>query len=150
MIKLYTDTKYAPKDLKWVFRNDATFDSNIVAKKLDKKDLQLMFDLEGLTLIDKQNNLFKSSTGVITIDRISTGLKTLLNIRMLKKQHETHYGVDITECGSNILDFVFEEVLDGNIPVLLRHWDILSLKDRYMKVNGTQELRTMKKLYSLL
>ena len=149
MIKLYTDLKYAPKDIEWIRFNDALFNSNIVARKLTDKDFRLMEEIEGVTLVDKETSLFKSKTGLISIDKISTGLKTLLNIRWLKRQNKV-YGVDITECGPNVLDYIFEEVTDGSIPVLLRHWDVLDLKDRYIEVNGKERVRTMNNLYSLL
>lgn len=150
MIKLYTDIKYASDNIEWIYSNDALFNSKINANQLNSKDLQLMNEIEGLTLNDKTNSLFNSPTGMITIDNISTGLKTLLNIRWLKRQGLINYGVNITECGPNILDYVFEEVSDGSICVLLNHWDVLSCKDRYIEVNGTQRVKTMKNLFNLL
>ena len=152
MIRLYTDLKFAPKGIDWIRFNDALFASKITASKLTDKDLSLMYNIEGLSLFRKEDNLFKSRTGIITLNDISTGLKTLLNIRWLKRQKNIKkvIGVDITECGSNVLDYVFEEVSDGSIPVLLKHWDVLELKDRYIEVNGKTRVKSMNKLYSLL
>lgn len=152
MIKLYSDFKFAPDDIEWIRFNDAFFNSKITASKLTDKDLSMMYEIEGLTLLSKEDNLFKSKTGIIPITNISTSLKTLLNIRWLKSQSNLSkkYGVDITECGSNVLDYVFDEITDGSIPVILRHWDVLGLKNRYIEVNGTVRVKSMNKLYNLL
>ena len=152
MIRLYTDFKFAPDNIDWIRYNDIFFNSKISAGKLTDKDLSLMNEIEGLILVSKEDSLFKSRTGIILITNISTSLKTLLNIRWLKRQKNIQktIGVDITECGSNVLDYVFEEVSDGSIPVLLKHWDVLELKDRYIEVNGKTRVKSMNKLYSLL
>ncbi|MBQ8627385.1 MAG: hypothetical protein IJ419_14675 [Agathobacter sp.] len=152
MIKLYSDFKFAPNDIEWIRFNDAFFNSKITASKLTDKDLSMMYEIEGLTLLSKEDNLFKSKTGIIPITNISTSLKTLLNIRWLKRQSNltVKYGVDITECGSNVLDYVFDEITDGSIPVVLRHWDVLGLKNRYIEINGTVRVKSMNKLYNLL
>lgn len=109
-----------------------------------------MYEIENLELYDAENNIFKSPTGLITIESISTGLKTLLNIRWLKRQKLNNYGINITECGPNVLDYVFEEVSDGSLLVLLNHWDILTCKDRYVEVNGKQRVKTMNNLFNIL
>ena len=152
MIKLYSDFKFAPNDIEWIRFNDAFFNSKITASKLTDKDLSMMYEIEGLTLLSKEDNLFKSKTGIIPITNISTSLKTLLNIRWLKRQSNltVKYGVDITECGSNVLDYVFDEITDGSIPVVLWHWDVLGLKNRYIEINGTVRVKSMNKLYNLL
>ena len=152
MIKLYTDSKFAPDDIDWIRYNDIFFNSKITASMLTDKDLSLMKEIEGLILISKENSLFKSRTGIISITNISTSLKTLLNIRWLKRQKNIQktIGVDITECGSNVLDYVFDEITDGSIPVVLSHWDVLGLKNRYIEVNDTVRVKSMHKLFDLL
>ena len=106
-----------------------------------------MRKLEGVELVDKKSNLFKSKDGVFPLNFISTGLKTLLIVRHLKKDNKKGIGVDITECGPNILDSLFEEITDGSIPVVLRHTDIFDLKDRIVSVNDTFPVRTMSNLF---
>ena len=152
MIKLYTDSKFAPDDIDWIRYNDIFFNSKISAGKLTDKDLSLMNEIEGLILVSKEDSLFKSRTGIILITNISTSLKTLLNIRWLKRQANLtkKYGVDITECGPNVLNYVFDEITDGSIPVVLSHWDVLGLKNRYIEVNDTVRVKSMHKLFDLL
>ena len=152
MIKLYTDFKFAPDNIDWIRYNDIFFNSKITASMLTDKDFSLMNEIEGLILISKENSLFKSRTGIISITNISTSLKTLLNIRWLKRQSNLtkKYGVDITECGSNVLNYVFDEITDGSIPVVLSHWDVLGLKNRYIEVNDTVRVKSMHKLFDLL
>ena len=104
MIRLYTDLKFAPDNIDWIRYNDIFFNSKISAGKLTDKDLSLMNEIEGLILVSKEDSLFKSRTGIILITNISTSLKTLLNIRWLKRQKNIQktIGVDITECGFNV------------------------------------------------
>ena len=152
MIRLYTDLKFAPDNIDWIRYNDIFFNSKISAGKLTDKDLSLMNEIEGLILVSKEDSLFKSRTGIILITNISTSLKTLLNIRWLKRQANLtkKYGVDITESGPNVLNYVFDEITDGSIPVVLSHWDVLGLKNRYIEVNDTVRVKSMHKLFDLL
>lgn len=153
MIKLFTDIKLAPSETNWVMVNDAFFDANIAVKKLNKRDKELMYEIEGIKTLDNNSDAVMSRTGIITINEISTGLKTLLNIRFLKRNIERvnkPFGVNITECGKNVLDYVFEEVKGGSMFVLLRHFDVLGLKNRYIEVNGDKRVKTMDALFELL
>lgn len=153
VVELYNKINLAPKGTQWVMYNDAFFDSKVSAKDLTKQDLKLMDDIEHINIIDKENGLLMSSTGVIRMDDISTGLKTLLNIRWIKRHSNlisTKIGIDITECGTNVLDYVFDEVKDGSIIVLLRHLGILGLRDRYFRINGAKQVRTIESLYRAL
>ena len=141
---------YAPDNIKWVVSNDILFNSSISINDLTEKDFQLMDKIEGVKLYDKKTGALQSKTGIISLTQISTGLKTLLNIRHIKRKNIKDVGVNITEAGSNVLDYIFEEVSDGSIPVLLKHWDVLSCKDRYVEINGKDRVKTMKKLYNYL
>ena len=97
MIKLYTDFKFAPDNIDWIRYNDIFFNSKITASMLTDKDLSLMKEIEGLILISKENSLFKSRTGIISITNISTSLKTLLNIRWLKRQSNLKRAQEVLE-----------------------------------------------------
>ena len=149
MIKLYTG-KDKCSDVKWIQNIDPYFDNHFTASNLTQSDLNIMYKLEGLELVDKQFSIFKSEEGSFPINYISTGLKTLLIVRYLKRQGIKDRGVDVTECGPNILDALFEEITDGSVPIILRHTDIFGLKDRVVSVNDTSPVRTISKLFDIL
>lgn len=149
MIRLYTD-KEKCSTVKWIQNIDPYFDNHFTASKLSQSDLNIMKKLEGVELVDKKASLFKSKDGVFPLYFISTGLKTLLIVRHLKRNKKEGIGVDITECGPNILDSLFEEITDGSIPVILRHTDIFDLKDRVVSVNDTSSVRTISNLFDKL
>lgn len=149
MIQLYT-SKEKSSNIKWIQNIDPYFDNHFTANKLSQSDLNIMKKLEGIELIDKKVSLFRSKDGILPLNYISTGLKTLLIVRHLKKDKTQNIGVDVTECGPNILDVLFEEVTDGSVPIILRHTDIFELKDRVISVNNTQPIRTMSNLFEKL
>ena len=149
MIRLYTAKEKCSK-VRWVQNIDPYFNSHITVKSLTRGDLNVMKKLEGVELVDRGSGLFKTKSGIIPLYYISTGLKTLLIIRHLKRERVQGVGVDITECGPNILDSLFEEITDGSVPVVLRHTDIFELKDRVVSVNESAPVRTMSTLFDKL
>ena len=56
----------------------------------------------------EEKNMVKTDGTPFPLIYISTGLKTLLTIRLLKKHNINNVGVDITGCGSNIIEYIFE------------------------------------------
>ena len=92
----------------------------------------------------------KASDTPFPLTFISTGLKTLLTIRYLKRNNIA-MGVDITGCGANIIEFIFKEINDGSIPVVLRHSDLWDLKnDHSVSVNDKQAVDTISDLVSAI
>lgn len=149
MVRLYT-AKEQCTNVEWIQHVGAYFDTTVTASKLSDEDLQLMKKLEDVELVDRSLSIFKSSEGAFPINFISTGLKTLLVTRILKRQGRTDRGVDVTGCGPNVLDYVFEEVEDGSIPIVLRHVDVMSLRKRDVSVNDEPVLHTMSALSNRL
>lgn len=150
MIKLYTN-KRKRRDLKWIVFVDNFFDSKITASKLSKADWNLMRKLENIELVDKEKNMVRTDGSPFPLIHISTGLKTLLTIRLLKRNNISNVGVDITGCGSNIIDYIFEEITDGDIPVVLRHTDLWELEhNRIVSVNDKRVVRTISDLVAAI
>lgn len=149
MIKLYTN-KRKRKDTEWIIFVDDFFDKNITANKLSKTDLNLMKKLENVELVDVEENTVSADGTPFPLTYISTGLKTLLTIRYLKRNH-INMGVDITGCGANIIEYIFEEINDGSIPVVLRHSDLWDLKnDHSVSVNDKQVVNTTSDLITAI
>lgn len=149
MIKLYTN-KRKRKDIEWIIFADEFFDKNITANKLSRYDLSLMKKLENVELVDVEKNTMKAGNTPFPLTYISTGLKTLLTIRYLKRNN-IGMGVDITGCGANVIEYIFEEINDGSIPVVLRHSDLWDLKnDHSVSVNDKTVVNTISDLVSAI
>ncbi len=149
MIKLYTNKKRR-KDIKWLIFVDEFFDNNITANKLSRSDLNLMEKLENVVLVDVKKNTVSAGGTPFSLTYISTGLKTLLTIRYLKRNNIS-MGIDITGCGANIIEYIFEEIKDGSVPVVLRHSDLWDLKnDHSVSVNDKQVVNTTSDLITLI
>lgn len=149
MIRLYTSRDKCA-GVKWIRNIDPYFNSFVHTSKLTKGDLNLLRKLEGVELLDSHFGTFLSPEGAFTASGLSSGMKTLLIIRFLKRENKRGVGVDITECGPKMLDYVFEEVTDGSIPVLLQHTDVLRLRNRVISVNDGPVIRSMDKLFDEL
>lgn len=151
MIYLYTSKNRINRKYIDIWSVDSSFNSVMSRKKLDNRDLEIMKEIEGLEPI-KNSLLFKSNLGVTDIRHISTGLKTVLLIRYLNKYHsDKSYCINITECGTNVLNYVFEEASKNpNIFLVLKHVMVLGLKDKEIKINNSRVVRTSRTLLSAL
>lgn len=107
-LNVYTNINDVPKDMKIVRCNDAFFNCGEL-----KKD---EFTDNVLNEIDKAN--YNSNTtfigrdkklGAISMERLSTGCKTLLNIH-----YHPEICFDVIECGANALEML-AEIKNGNI-----------------------------------
>lgn len=137
MIKLYTSYEKIPSEYKIINSVNSDFNVAITKNQLNKKDLELMLEIEGLKNIIN-SEYFESNTGIVPIESISTGLKSLLLIRWLKRNKKNEkICINITECGRNILDYVFSEIAESDFSVLLMHKNVLRLKDRVISVNDS-------------
>ena len=146
MIKLYTN-KRKRRDLEWLLFIDDYFDRNISLNNLTRSDMDLMQKLENIVVVDEERNMVKTNGTPFPLIYISTGLKTLIIIRYLKRNNINNVLVDITGCGSNIIEYIFEEITDGSVPIILRHSDLWELKkDRVILINDKIVVRTIHKL----
>lgn len=137
MIQIYTSTK-AVEDLgkKVIKLNDATFERYIKAQTLDKTDLKLMKVIEDVEVIDTDIAKCRGKFGYMNLNNISTGLKTILNIRYLLKHRKTNVSVDVTETGPNVLKYIFQLVDNTPIILILRHREVVGLPDHEYLING--------------
>lgn len=148
MVQLYTDAKYLPnKDSTVVTLNDAEFNAHIGAKELDEEDRRLMKEIEGLEIINEYDGLCNGRYGCVALEHISTGLKTLLNIRSYIKQGRTDIVVDVTEAGPNVLEYIFDTVENTDFKIILKHCNVLKMKNRDIRLNGNNVYHTMMDMF---
>lgn len=148
MIQLYSDKEYlTDKGIKVVKNNDVEFDIHVAPKDLDAEDRRLMKEVEGIEILDDNTGLCRGRYGVLDLENISTGLKTLLNIRYYLKKGHTDITVDVTNAGQNVLQFIFDSIDNTNLKVILRHCNILNLPNHDILLNDSETYHTTKDLY---
>jgi hypothetical protein len=106
--------------------------------------------IDGASLIDKNIGTIKTPFGVTSIKDLSTGAKTVLNVMHVAK-NKLDYAVDITECGWNAIDCIFE-FLDQNdncVQILLQHVEFRECKDHEYLVNDSIHCKDTEELSRL-
>jgi len=83
------------------------------------------------------------------ITNLSTGLKTLLNLRYIKEMPQ-YAAIDITEAGENILIDIFEHAVTQDVPVILRHADLPEFSGKKILVDDQTIATSKLELASLI
>jgi len=125
MLKLYTN-RLLFKNTEILCDNDAVFEVHTGRSQLDDIDKEMMMKYDGAIVIG-ENELFgitvQTRYGITHINNLSTGLKTLLNLRHMRALSQ-YKAIDITEAGENVLLDIFKQAMKLDIPVILGHTDI--------------------------
>ena len=140
MLFLYTD--YSKFDESQVmFNNDAVFNAHTKKMNFDNEDYRLMQKYDGAQIKgdhDAFGKLIQTKYGATHIGNLSTGLKTLLNLRHIKNLAQRYIAVDITEAGENILPDIFKTAAETGVPVILRHADLPDFEEISITVDDTE------------
>jgi len=122
MLKLYTDsTSFNKSEI--LYDNDAVFEVHTSRLQLDEADKELMMKYDEAKIIGENERFgtpVQTRYGVTHINNLSTGLKTLLNLRHMQTFPQ-YKAIDITEAGENVLLDIFEQATHMGIPVILGH-----------------------------
>ena len=132
MVKLYTEN--ASGDI--IQDNEAFFDRFISAKNIDKVGRRYLKQIDGANIENDETGLITTPLGSTILENISTGAKTVLNVLYLQKNNKD-IAVDVTECGANALDAVFElmDGYNGAVKVVLGHAETSKCGTREYCVN---------------
>ena len=146
MIYIYTDEKYIKNGKKTLISNDTYFNSVIEASWIDKKCEDWILKIDRAVMIDKQIGNIQTPYGITSLESISTGLKTLINIYKLIADG-IQYNACATECGANVLEELFELVDGTDMRILFKGIEVTGLKREFdymindkIKVTGTERL----------
>ena len=133
MVKIYTDKKFLTKPI--METNDAYFDEYVKLSDIQEAGKLYMWSIDEAEILDAQFGSVVTPFGATVKERLSTGLKTVLNLLYMIKNEE-QYALDITECGPNALDAIFDilEKTDNKIQVYLWHGEVAKCKE----VNGRE------------
>ena len=151
MLKLYTDDTKFDID-KILYGNDAVFDAHTCWMSFDKSDQDLMQKYDRASIIDdnkKYGASIQTPYGIASVTELSTGLKTLLNLRYMKKMSQ-YVAIDITEAGENVLLDIFEEAVKSGISVILRHTDIPDFKPLSIMVDDNEVVYEVDRLKQIM
>lgn len=127
MIRVYTSEDKVKNGKKVIDLNDNYFD--VYFKEFTDKDLEVLKEVENAKYIE--GNLIKSPYGYCSIYDMSTGTKTIINVI-----NNPDIIFDVTECGKNALTYLFEEINDTDIEVILRHSSFVLPEGKEILVNN--------------
>ena len=99
------------------------------------------------SILDKEQGTIRTPRGITSIDKLSTGCKTILNyLSIIKKAVYEFKVINITQCGWNALEEIFEieEVKNSGIRFLLLHNDnLLYCKERDYVINNDMHIKNL-------
>ena len=143
MLRLYTCTnRFKTEEV--LYGNDAVFDAFVSDKVFDALDCEFMMKYDGAKIIGDHKvhgRIVTTRYGNTLLTNISTGLKTLLNLRHMKDLPQYRI-IDITEAGSNMLLDIFKEAMKINIPVILRHSSLPEFSNLPVLVDDSKLITT--------
>lgn len=122
MLRLYTD-RTSFKNSEILYDNDAVFEVHTSRLQLSEADKEFMMKYDDAQIIGENERLgisVQTRYGITHINNLSTGLKTLLNLRHMKTLPQ-YKAIDITEAGENVLLDIFEQAAALDVPVILGH-----------------------------
>ena len=150
MLILYTDRSKFDKR-RVLFNNDAVFDVYTHKKLFDDTDRAFMLKYDGAEIVGDNDITAPVTTkyGFTDITKLSTGLKTLLNLRNMPAM--TQYdAIDVTEAGKNVISDIFYYAEKMDIPVILCHADLPKLSGQRVLVDGVKEVSEELELHRLI
>lgn len=81
--------------------------------------------IDNAKVLDKDTGLIQTPFGLTEINKLSTGCKTALNISFILQHPEMNIKtVNVTECGYNALDVIFDMNING-VKLFLGHRDLI-------------------------
>lgn len=117
MIDIYTEKK-ASSD--WILKNDLYFNLNTSNEEMTEADKNLILQADNAILTSDKH--IETKYGLGTIRNLSSGCKTLLNI----KKHPDKV-VCVEECGPNVLKMIFQM---DNIKIYMSRPSFVEIPDK--------------------
>lgn len=131
MINLYVDMQNATKTGKRIIEiNDIEFEERVSKDNITELDKQFMCQIDKVS--ETNGDFILTPFGATDLYHLSTGCKTIININHILNQigYTDYPIVDITECGENVIELIFNLIDNTTIEVILMHSFIVSLVDK--------------------
>lgn len=149
MIRLYTSKKFFEKE--GITHIDAFFDNTVVRTDLKEQEEKFINKFEQAEFIDETEELLKGRFGMYPMNKISSGVKTLLVLSLISRGviGKPSY-LNVTECGNNILDYVFQLADKIDLPLILNHTELYGVKNYNFIVNDKHNVNDIVELVDIL
>jgi hypothetical protein len=144
MVKIYFSYNLITKDI--IISNNAFFNRNATISDILEAG-KLIKIIDGAEIIDTKLCTIKTPFGVTSIRNLSSGSKTAINVMHIAR-NKLDYSVDISECGWNALNCIFEflDLNDSCVQILLRHVDFDECNDFEFIANGSDFCKSTREL----
>ena len=145
MIKLYRSITFFDVD-SIIVDNESFFNDYVSARYLGQEELTVMKLIDGAELLDRETGKIQTPYGICSIEDLSTGCKTILNIIFIYKNRQRFLelkAISLNECGRNSLDIIFEFIDTTNFDInfILEHDDdVFECKQHNFLINGKYKL----------
>jgi hypothetical protein len=145
MVKICT-SKQAVSDLEGIMDVDAAFSAWVQKDMLGTRELAFMKKFEQAEYGDKGELVGRFME--FPLHDVSSGVKTLLLISL---QSRGQFGrniqyINVTECGSNVLDAVFDLANGMDVRLLLLHTRLRGCRDRDFLLNDRIKVSNISEL----
>lgn len=115
---------------------EAFFDSNISIEMLDGECQKFMGKIDKSRIVDYRTRRIETPYGLTEYTNMSTGLKTLIIVYLMKKGTLNKVPISVDECGTNVLKEIFKLVDNEGISLILQR-AVYIADDIDVNLNGT-------------
>lgn len=138
MIKVYSDYNKAT-DL--VLGVDALFNVLISGKEINNEFcISMLQRIDDATLVDVSLGTITTPFGTTSIKHLSTGCKTAILCFYYINKNESKC-INVSECGGNALEEIFDLVNDSCVSVMLRHTSFVIDREFSYLLNDSVECK---------
>lgn len=142
MIEIYNKKELLPPGRKLIVNNETVFPGLVNIREFTEDDYAVIKLIDNAELIDENTGSIQTPFGITEIGELSSGCKTVLNYLGITRHldyWENPPMLDISECGANALDVLFDivEKHPSGVLFFLRHTDkLFKCKTREFLFNG--------------
>ena len=94
-------------------------------------------NFDNAKLLDENTGLIKTPMGLASVNNLSMGCKTALNVAFVRKHPELNIStINVTECGYNALEVIFSMNVNDLLFYLGHSDSLFKCKDRKYCIDG--------------
>lgn len=151
MVNLYSSYRYF-NGIDGISVVDTYFNQNVRdVGMFNEFELKLLKEIEHAEPVGNSGDILHGRFGNFLLKNISSGVKTVLLLSLIArgKLGRPKY-IDITECGSNVLTYVFKYADKLGIPCILQHICFDAVRDFDYILDEIYVVKTTEELIDLL
>lgn len=143
--KIYTNYEKF-KGFNVIKDNDAFFYENVSAENFSDIEIDVMKDIDNAELLDDKYGKIQTPRGICSIENLSTGCKTILNYLYICNSNMNIDAIDITGCGANAIEKLFQvmEIKGETVNLILMHKDkLFDCNDREYIIDDIKSINSL-------